>query len=184
MGLSIFYTLALPESADAEAKLGMLLLDSRELAQTLGVTVSRLRSLTAEDCSKAQAEMNEDFSFARTICRPPGSDRTKALRTMPESAHYFRFSEGGEDGIDIGLGRYRKGAKIELRSADGQDSKPYDGRWYYSNFIDDYSPQEVLFLKALLEKAKLLGFECSYFSEDEDQGGEGLGTPMGFVMPS
>ena len=78
---------------------------------------------------------------------------------------YFRLSSRAEGGICVGVAQYQEGAKFQMFAEDGNAATPYDGRWFYYNFIDIYSKEESELLKSVLQNAKDLGFETTYRNE-------------------
>ena len=168
MGLSIFYSLALPADLDfknAEAKLAALAKTAESLAEKTPVKVSKIKILNTSGCAQSQASMDEDFDFARSVCTPPGRDRRSPLGEVPKLALYFRLTSRAEGGICLGIAKYQAGAQFQMIAEDGNTETPYDGRWYFYTFIDIFSPEETELLKALLLEAKYLGFETTYRNE-------------------
>ena len=168
MGLSIFYSLSLPttlNAAEVEAKLVVLASKAQTSARGTGVKIGAVKKLSASDCGMAQATMNEDFDFARCVCQPPGASRSSPLGEVPEIAFYFRMSSRDQVGICVGLAMYKSGAKFRMVSGDGESESPYDGRWYFWTFIDEFSDEEARLLESLLREATGLGFETTFRDE-------------------
>lgn len=178
MGLSIFYSLGLlpenfsPVEVDVnavEVKLRTLAKTAALLAEGTGVSVSQIKILNTSGLAHAQATMSEDFEFARSACTPPGRDRRSPLGEVPKLAIYFRLSGRPEGGLCVGIAQYQQGAQFQMLGEDGNTEAPYDGRWYYWNFIDVFTPDEARLLKALLLEARNQGFETTYRNEAEDR---------------
>ena len=169
MGLSIFYSLSLPatlHAAEVEAKLVVLASKAQTSARGTGINISAVKKLSPADCGLAQATMNDDFSFARCVCHPPGASRGGSpLGEVPELALYFRLSGRRDGGINIGLATYKPGTTFHMVSPDGANETPYDGRWYFWTFVDVFSDEEARLLNSLLTIAQGLGFTTSFMDE-------------------
>ena len=170
MGMSIFYSLALPSTMDfrtVESNLGMLAEKAEALAKGSPVKISKIKILNTSGCAQSQASMDEDFDFARSVCTPPGRNRRSPLGEVPMLSLYFRVSGRAEGGICVGIAKYQADAKFLMIAEDGKTETPYDGRWFYWTFIDNFSPEESKLLKAVLMEAKKLDFETTYRNEAE-----------------
>ena len=154
MGLSIFYSLSLPATFDAgevEAKLTVLANTVQRLAEGKDIKVSQIRRLSAANCAMAQAKMNDNFDFARSVCQPPGARRDSPLGAVPEIAMYFKIFTRADSGINIGLAKYTDRIEFQMIGKDGNTETPYDGRWYFWTFIDVFSNDEAILLDALID---------------------------------
>lgn len=168
MGLSIFYSISLPADLDfkaAEVKLVMLAKVAESVAEKSPLKVSKIKILNTSGCAQSQASMDGDFDFARSVCTPPGRNRRSPLGEVPRLAMYFRLSSRAEGGICIGIAKYQEDAQFQMFAEDGNTATPYDGRWFFYNFIDIFSKEESVLLRAVLQKAKDLGFETTYRNE-------------------
>ena len=131
MGHSIFYSLALPAKvsvSEATHKLLALFEQATSLKneQSTKVKANGVKTLSAVDFATAQATMNDDFSFARSACSPPGRDRRLPLGEVPEVGMYFHLYIGTNSRVNIGICQYKKSAAFQMIGDDSDKAEPYD----------------------------------------------------------